>query len=199
MTDGEWDIFWAKFDSCRESSLDILEEDEAPPQIPLPKVSKSIAPVVPNRNRDGEQTSTSTRVTKRSHRCGVCVACRSSDCGLCKNCRDKPRFGGPGVKKKACVARICHRSRRPDDAESDDDLCENGSIETSPDIVPVSWPMDAETPLESSFFQLPARALFPLHGSSIPILSPGSGPATAPQPHIHMNQLEILSRMATSC
>jgi len=24
-----------------------------------------------------------------------------------KNCLDKPRFGGPGVKKKACVNRVC--------------------------------------------------------------------------------------------
>ena len=24
------------------------------------------------------------------------------DCGKCKNCKDKKRFGGPGIKKKAC-------------------------------------------------------------------------------------------------
>ena len=24
------------------------------------------------------------------------------DCGKCKNCKDKKRFGGPGIKKRAC-------------------------------------------------------------------------------------------------
>ena len=23
-------------------------------------------------------------------------------CGKCKNCKDKPRFGGPGIRKKSC-------------------------------------------------------------------------------------------------
>ena len=27
------------------------------------------------------------------------------DCGVCAHCVDKPRFGGPGVKRKACLAR----------------------------------------------------------------------------------------------
>ena len=34
------------------------------------------------------------------------------DCGQCAACADKPRFGGRGTKKKACVARIC-RMRGP--------------------------------------------------------------------------------------
>ena len=46
--------------------------------------------------------------------------CRAADCGTCKNCRDKPRFGGPGVKKKACVARACVRAQQQADEESDD-------------------------------------------------------------------------------
>lgn len=24
-------------------------------------------------------------------------------CGVCKNCKDKPRFGGPGIRKKSCL------------------------------------------------------------------------------------------------
>ena len=51
---------------------------------------------------------------------GVCAQCRAADCGTCKNCRDKPRFGGPGVKKKACVARACVRAQQQADEESDD-------------------------------------------------------------------------------
>jgi hypothetical protein len=45
--------------------------------------------------------------TAKAARCGSCDACRAKDCGECKNCLDKPRFGGPGVKKKACVNRVC--------------------------------------------------------------------------------------------
>ncbi|KAG8470720.1 hypothetical protein KFE25_009141 [Diacronema lutheri] len=47
----------------------------------------------------------------RLMRCGKCAACAIGDCGTCKNCLDKPRYGGPGVKKQACVARRCMRPR----------------------------------------------------------------------------------------
>mmetsp|Transcript_5639 Transcript_5639/g.14407 ORF Transcript_5639/g.14407 Transcript_5639/m.14407 type:complete len:168 (+) Transcript_5639:108-611(+) len=43
----------------------------------------------------------------RSSRCGTCVNCLQPDCGKCANCSDKPKFGGPGVKKQACSARKC--------------------------------------------------------------------------------------------
>jgi len=29
-----------------------------------------------------------------------------NDCGICKNCKDKPRFGGRGLRKKACINKI---------------------------------------------------------------------------------------------
>lgn len=97
----------------------------------------------------------------RSNRCGSCKGCRSSDCGSCKNCRDKPRFGGPGIKKKACIARACQRAMRPafDDhhdssavAARDDDSEEESepvpgessqlsdvSTEASPGRTPTLW------------------------------------------------------------
>ena len=41
---------------------------------------------------------------KRGVRCMECPAClRTEDCGSCVFCKDKPKFGGPGVKKQACV------------------------------------------------------------------------------------------------
>lgn len=43
----------------------------------------------------------------RLTRCGSCEGCVVQDCGTCKNCADKPKYGGPGVKKQACVARKC--------------------------------------------------------------------------------------------
>ena len=39
------------------------------------------------------------------------------DCGRCKNCLDKPKFGGRGIKKQACLARTCCNPI----AEGDDD------------------------------------------------------------------------------
>ncbi|XP_063960112.1 uncharacterized protein LOC129266154 [Lytechinus pictus] len=46
---------------------------------------------------------------KRRSRCGVCSAClRKTDCEKCSNCLDKPKYGGPGTKKQACIHRKCH-------------------------------------------------------------------------------------------
>ena len=72
----------------------------------------------------------------RSARCGVCAGCNSGDCGECKNCLDKPKFGGPGCRKQACMMRTCAMPRMVDENgegagyefahgsdESDDDEC----------------------------------------------------------------------------
>ena len=32
----------------------------------------------------------------------------TSDCGQCVACLDKPRFGGPGIKRKCCVLKIAN-------------------------------------------------------------------------------------------
>ena len=53
----------------------------------------------------------------RTARCGSCVGCVRGDCGRCKNCLDKPKFGGRGIKKQACLARTCCNPI----AEGDDD------------------------------------------------------------------------------
>ena len=39
---------------------------------------------------------------RRLVRCKRCACCRQPDCGYCKNCADKPRFGGPGERKRGC-------------------------------------------------------------------------------------------------
>jgi len=84
------------------------------PSSPLPA---GTGPLSKGREHDLSQAHAKGR-NQRSNRCGSCAACRAQDCGRCKNCRDKPRFGGPGIKKKACLARICHRA---DEIGSDDD------------------------------------------------------------------------------
>ena len=83
----------------------------------------------------------------KSSRCGSCVACSAGhNCGTCENCRDmrrygpaalmgvavahhpgstpsilRFRFGGPGLRKKACIARICRNAAvlRGGDAHDD--------------------------------------------------------------------------------
>ncbi|KAL1495699.1 hypothetical protein AB1Y20_016562 [Prymnesium parvum] len=54
----------------------------------------------------------------RLRRCGKCLPCNRGDCGLCHNCADKPKFGGSGVKKQACVARRCLSMLRRDSTPS---------------------------------------------------------------------------------
>ena len=41
---------------------------------------------------------------KRGVRCMKCAAClRTEDCAKCEFCLDKKKFGGPNVKKQACM------------------------------------------------------------------------------------------------
>lgn len=111
MNDVEWDNFWntlelRKQESTASSSEEVEtianEGDLAEPirQQGLKRVNQWLKfaqlPSPEARNR-----------ANRFNRCGSCMACRAQDCGQCKNCLDKPRFGGPGIKKKACIARVC--------------------------------------------------------------------------------------------
>ena len=39
--------------------------------------------------------------------CSTCANCLKSNCGICANCLDKPKFGGPGKRKRLCTQRRC--------------------------------------------------------------------------------------------
>jgi hypothetical protein len=68
--------------------------------------TKKTAPLVGMEWERG--TSPTQQPRKRGVRCMDCPAClRTEDCGACVFCKDKPKFGGPGVKKQACVHRKC--------------------------------------------------------------------------------------------
>ena len=41
------------------------------------------------------------------------AAAAGDDCGECVNCKDKPKFGGPGIKRKGCLARRDTKALRP--------------------------------------------------------------------------------------
>ena len=46
------------------------------------------------------------RAENSLQRCGSCQPCTRDDCGQCQNCADKPKFGGPGLRKQACEKKV---------------------------------------------------------------------------------------------
>ena len=113
----------------------------------------------------------------RSARCGVCPGCNSGDCGECKNCLDKPRFGGPGCRKQACMMRTCSMPRVVD--ERDLNYTSDGSSDEHPPQQAAATSARA-TPNEPS-----TREVLTHEGS--PLLQPGlispALEAIQPRPH----------------
>jgi len=44
---------------------------------------------------------------KKVWSCGKCATCTAEDCGKCIYCLDRPKFGGPFIKKQRCIKRRC--------------------------------------------------------------------------------------------
>lgn len=116
MNDDQWDEFWLLIDARRQD-LDARPNVLLPHHRLQPAFPATVGPTW--RGDSAAAAVAKLKNNPRSNRCGACTACRASDCGRCKNCRDKPRFGGPGIKKKACLARIC--LREVDDGASDEE------------------------------------------------------------------------------
>jgi len=125
MNNDEWEDFWDLLEARRR----VVPHQQMPRESNFP-VSRPTAQIMgPSDSRLGRPQANKTHL-----RCGACKGCTSSDCGLCKNCRDKPRFGGPGIKKKACLRRICHKASRSGDHDSDEEthLDDGSEPATSP-------------------------------------------------------------------
>jgi len=105
MTDDQFESFWAGLYSRGRAAFADAPANEA---TPIDDTREAAA----HRGRSNKPNN---------QRCGTCRGCAANDCGACKNCRDKPRFGGPGIKKKACLRRVCHKTRNRDDDDDDDD------------------------------------------------------------------------------
>ena len=89
----EWDDFWGAVECCMRLQTN-------------PQPSAAIA--VDERGNKKARTA----------RCGSCTGCVRGDCGECKNCLDKPKFGGRGIKKQACLQRVCCNPQEEDPDES---------------------------------------------------------------------------------
>merc|ERR1712223_1489369 len=74
------------------------------------------SPFEKNRRQSFEQEESpgkSTKTLRQKHFCGNCLGCaREEDCGDCHFCLDKPKFGGPGIKKQKCELRWCEQHPR---------------------------------------------------------------------------------------
>jgi len=205
MTDGEFENFWNLLDARRR--VDSQPAERRPPSSGAvwPQMGAEVAAFRP----PAAQAAHARAPSKPYHRCGTCRGCTSTDCGLCKNCRDKPRFGGPGIKKKACLRRQCLKMRREDDDDNDDDEQpeQSQSIMPPPTSVssPTSWagspPQSAQpSPLVRPSTP-PTEVASPTHGlhdvNGRPPLEEAylnGGPFAMPNASC---QLDVLSRMAT--
>lgn len=63
-------------------------------------------------NNNKSTTASTTKPAKGSSgkkvwSCGKCATCVAEDCGKCIYCLDRPKFGGPFVKKQRCIKRRC--------------------------------------------------------------------------------------------
>ena len=66
--------------------------------------TKKTAPVLAGERERVSSPGQPQQPRRRGVRCMECPAClRTEDCGSCVFCKDKPKFGGPGVKKQACM------------------------------------------------------------------------------------------------
>eukprot|EP00306_Pavlova_sp_CCMP459_P009725 CAMPEP_0185189396 /NCGR_PEP_ID=MMETSP1140-20130426/6008_1 /TAXON_ID=298111 /ORGANISM="Pavlova sp., Strain CCMP459" /LENGTH=231 /DNA_ID=CAMNT_0027755957 /DNA_START=72 /DNA_END=767 /DNA_ORIENTATION=- len=72
---------------------------------------------------DVKQADAKDKADSRSRlsRCGACDNCNRRDCGQCVNCVDKPKFGGPGIKKQACIARKCLNMQTREEGDTPDE------------------------------------------------------------------------------
>merc|ERR1719208_404100 len=88
-----------------EEAEEPQEEDEEKPAVKRRSTGKGYAD---GRRKHSTQYVYGARSTAaKTRRCGECEGCNREDCGKCSACKDKPKFGGRGAKKQACIYRIC--------------------------------------------------------------------------------------------
>jgi len=183
MTESEFEDFWHLLDARRRVDAYVPERHPhagAPSHNPAAAACES----PPFRGAPSQPAASTRPASKPHHRCGTCRGCTSTDCGLCKNCRDKPRFGGPGIKKKACLRRQCLKMRRDDDDDDDDDDDQAPSFGSSSMMTPRDLPSEKPSPLTRPCSPPPDDERQPLEDLD------------AHPNRQQMDQLDLLSHMA---
>eukprot|EP00096_Caligus_rogercresseyi_P010951 TRINITY_DN414_c0_g1_i1.p1 TRINITY_DN414_c0_g1~~TRINITY_DN414_c0_g1_i1.p1 ORF type:complete len:876 (-),score=342.27 TRINITY_DN414_c0_g1_i1:817-3444(-) len=79
----------------------------------------------------------------KTRRCGECENCNREDCNKCDACRDKPRNGGKGLKKQACIYRVC--------------LWKNPSGKTANNVLPIKRPRGRPRTRPPGLIKAPSR------------------------------------------
>ena len=107
-----------KAQNARAVAQALLEELRGPQPQPLP-----LPPPPPPRPVPAWRTVSSKKLAEarlllllsrgdaplknQKYRCNKCDDCLAGDCGECASCLDKPKFGGRGLRKQACLTRRC--------------------------------------------------------------------------------------------
>ena len=99
----------------RRSGPGSSESVPAKPKDPKPRKPKQTNSNVSKAPRHHSGIYGGSSKAAKSRRCGECEGCMRDDCGQCPACADKPRFGGRGTKKKACVMRYCRTRKLEED------------------------------------------------------------------------------------
>lgn len=58
--------------------------------------------------------------------CLKCANCLADDCGKCINCLDRPKFGGPFIRKQRCLYKKCLMKTKPISSSSGNGSQEHG-------------------------------------------------------------------------
>ena len=182
MTENEWEHFWFVHEattlrqvsesddtaSCvsgddEQAWVDPIAQGAARLQLAVARSVPATTAGTPSRVNPPAPAATartpSARKPQRLNRCGSCIGCESKDCGMCKNCADKPRFGGPGIKKKACIARICQQPKQ----QSADEMSDHDSPQAQCPTCPVLATADQS--------QRQPMVTLEMHGSAQPTLA----------------------------
>ena len=160
MTDGEWEDFWALLEARRAANPSQRAPSQIlPPRSPGHLIRHQEGEWG---GTDGGSRMRPHKTHHRcgtckgctSSDCGTCKNCKDKPryvisprcmlfappCPCARRATSMPlpplhchRFGGPGIKKKACLRRICLKSRRDMGDETDDEAQQEEDAATSPE------------------------------------------------------------------
>lgn len=68
---------------------------------------KSVGSNNNNNNGGAKKVDRRSKARVKNWCCLKCVNCLADDCGKCINCLDRPKFGGPFIRKQRCVNKKC--------------------------------------------------------------------------------------------